>query len=81
MHKRVIGIAGAVGLLLAGIFVWSAEAAPLSGSAVLGSNHSLVEKADCRPMACCPQYPYVCYTNTSPRWPYCSRCKCGATSC
>jgi hypothetical protein len=101
MHKRVIGIVGAVGLLLAGIFVWNAEATPLSGSAILRSaaNYSLVEKAacghqgpfsrcplgshwsgvgcvpcpvlTCRAMACCPQYPHVCYTNTSPRYPYC----------
>jgi hypothetical protein len=77
MHKRVIGI-GAVGLLLTGVSVWNAQATPLTGSAILRSpaNHSLVEKATCP-----ADKPNRCYTNTSPRYPYCSRCRCGATSC
>ena len=57
MRKLVIGITGAVGLLLAGIFVWNAEATPLSGSAILRSaaNHSLVEKTSCH-----AGKPYLC---------------------
>jgi hypothetical protein len=59
MRKLVIGITGAVGLLLAGIFVWNAEATPLAGSAIIRSaaNYSLVEKAACvrqGPFSRCP---------------------------
>jgi hypothetical protein len=49
MHKVAIGIVASIALLLAGTFVWNAEATPLTGNAILRSaaSHSLVEKAAC----------------------------------
>jgi hypothetical protein len=81
MRKLVIGIT-AVGLLLAGIFVWNAEATPLAGSAILRSaaNHSLVEKTARRELACPRSKPYLCQTpcvkkGVGPCW-YCSPRPC-----
>ena len=59
MRKLSFVITGAAILLLVGIFVWNAEATPLTGSAILHSaaNASLVEKAACKrqgPFSRCP---------------------------
>jgi hypothetical protein len=84
MRKLVIGITGAVGLLLTTIFVWNAEATPLSGSAILraAANYSLVEKAACvrTSNGCDTCRPYLCYyVCGGSRWcGYCSPCRCGA---
>ena len=61
MHKVLVGITSVI--LLSGIFVWNADATPLSGSAILHSapNSSLVEKAACSPNSCCSTKPYLCY--------------------
>jgi hypothetical protein len=49
MRKIVVGIAGVVSLLLAGILAWDAGATPLTGTIGVqpGPNYSFVEKAAC----------------------------------
>jgi len=49
MRKFVVGIAGAVALMLAGILAWDAEATPLSGATAVHpeASYSLVERAGC----------------------------------
>ena len=49
MRKSVIGIAGTLALMLAGILAWDADATTLTNAAAGQrlANHSLVEKAGC----------------------------------
>jgi hypothetical protein len=49
MRKAVIGIVGAIALMLAGVLAWNAEATPLTGvtSTSPAMSHSLVERVAC----------------------------------
>jgi hypothetical protein len=49
MRKFLIGMTGAVALMLAGVFAWNAQATPLTdvNKARPGTSYSLVEKAGC----------------------------------
>jgi hypothetical protein len=78
MRKLLIGVAGAVGLLLATMLAWNAEATPLTSATFHETtNYSLVEKTGCKRSGICPKGQHMrkgeCISCTLPP---CPRCPC-----
>jgi hypothetical protein len=76
MRKLLIGIAGAVALLLAGMLVWNAEALTGTTTSRPTPNFSLVEQIGCRFPGICPAGQRVMNGKCIPCTPTCNGCPC-----